>query len=97
MIVLTAVLYVVSSKLIRYIPTILASGLVLFLGIELTLEAVWESAKYFVWSEWLVVMATLFACTFVGFAQGVGVGICAAFVVYTGWGCFDLVSNPNRE
>lgn len=77
--------------LIRYIPTILASGLVLFLGIELTLEAVWESAKYLVWSEWLVVMATLFACTFLGFAAGVGVGIGAAFVVYTGWGCFDLV------
>lgn len=64
----------------------------LFLGIELTLEAVWESAKYLLWSEWLVVMTTLFACTFLGFAPGVGVDIGAAFVVYTGWGCFDLVS-----
>ncbi|KAJ5315913.1 hypothetical protein N7476_006220 [Penicillium atrosanguineum] len=89
-ILFTAVLYVVSSKLIAYIPTILASGLVLFLGIELTLEAVLESAKYFVWSEWLVVIATLFSCTFIGFAPGVGVRICTAFVVYTGWGCFDL-------
>lgn len=90
-IALTLVLYVVSSELLRYIPTILASGLVLFLGIELALEAVWESAKYLMWSEWLVVMTTLWACTFLGFAPGVGVGICAAFVVYTGWGCFDLV------
>lgn len=88
------VLFVVSSYLLLYIPTILASGLVLFLGIELTLEAVWESTKDLIWTEWLVVMATLLACTFVGFAPGVGVGIAAAMVVYTGWGCWDLVRVP---
>lgn len=75
-----------------YIPTILASGLVLFLGIELTFEAAWESAKDLIWSEWLVVMATLLSCTFLGFAPGVGVGLAAAMMVYTGWGCWDLVS-----
>ncbi|KAH9985937.1 hypothetical protein F4779DRAFT_632465 [Xylariaceae sp. FL0662B] len=87
---LELILFVVSSYLLLYIPTILASGLVLFLGSELTLEAVWESAKDLIWTEWLVVMTTLFACTFVGFAPGVGVGIAAAMVVYTGWGCWDL-------
>lgn len=91
MIFLTLILFVVSSYLLLYIPTILASGLVLFLGIELTLEAVWESAKDLIWTEWLIVMTTLFACTFVGFAPGVGVGIVATMVVYTGWGCWDLV------
>ncbi|KAK7733904.1 hypothetical protein SLS53_008054 [Cytospora paraplurivora] len=89
-IALTVVLYITSSLLLRYIPTILASGLVLFLGIELTLESVFEASKHLMWSEWLVNIATLFACTFLGFAPGVGVGICAAFVAYTGWGCFDL-------
>ncbi|KAI0192416.1 sulfate transporter family-domain-containing protein [Astrocystis sublimbata] len=89
-ILLTFVLFVVSSYLLQYIPTILASGLVLFLGIELTLEAVWESAKVLIWTEWLVVLATLLSCTFLGFAPGVGVGIAAAVVVYTGWGCWDL-------
>lgn len=63
----------------------------LFLGIELTLEAVWESTKDLIWSEWLVAMATLLACTFIGFAPGIGVGLAAAVVVYTGWGCWDLV------
>jgi hypothetical protein len=92
-ILLTFVLFVVSSYLLLYIPTILASGLVLFLGIELTLEAVLESTKDLIWTEWLVVMATLLSCTFLGFAPGVGVGIAAAIVVYTGWGCWDLVSN----
>ena len=89
------VLFVASSYLLLYIPTILASALVLFLGIELTLEAVWESAKDLIWTEWLVVMATLLACTFIGFAPGVGVGIAAAIVVYTGWGCWDLVCVSN--
>lgn len=89
-IALTVVLYITSSLLLRYIPTILASGLVLFLGIELTLESVFEASKHLMWSEWLVNIVTLFACTFLGFAPGVGVGICAAFVAYTGWGCFDL-------
>lgn len=93
------VLYFVSSYLLRYIPTILASGLVLFLGIELTLEAVWESAKDLIWTEWLVAMATLLACTFMGFAPGIGVGLAAAMVVYTGWGCWDMVcvSLPFRQ
>ena len=90
-VLLTAVLYFVSSFLIRYIPTILASGLVLFLGIELTMEAAWESTKDLIWSEWLVVMATLLACTFLGFAPGIGVGLAAAVLVYTGWGCWDQV------
>ena len=88
---LAMVLYFVSSYLLRYIPTILASGLVLFLGIELTLEAVWESAKDLIWTEWLIAMTTLLACTFIGFAPGIGVGLAAAMVVYTGWGCWDLV------
>ncbi|CAN8098492.1 unnamed protein product [Discula destructiva] len=87
----TVLLFFTSSYILRYIPTVLASGLVFFLGIELTMEAVWESTKYLIWSEYLVVIATLLACTFLGFAPGIGVGIAAAVVVYTGWGCFDLV------
>lgn len=39
-------------------------------------------------------MATLFSCTFFGFAPGISVGVGAAFEVYTGWGCIDLVRIP---
>lgn len=97
MIALTTILYIVPSLLMRYIPTILASGPVLFLGIEIMLEAVWESAKYLVWSKWLVVMATLLAYIFLGFALGVGVGIGAAFMAYTDWGCFDLICDASLK
>jgi SulP family sulfate permease len=50
-IILTFVLFLVSSLLLPFVPTLLASALVLFLGIELTLEAVWESAKTLLWCE----------------------------------------------
>lgn len=85
-------LFFVSSLLLPYIPTILASALVLFLGIELTLEAIWESTKTLLWTEWIVVITTLVACTSLGFAPGVGVGIGAAIVVYLFWGIADNVS-----
>ena len=77
--------------MISYVPTVLASTLVLFLGIELTLEAVWESAKTLQFIEWLVVITTLIACTFLGYAIGFGVGIGAAIVAYLFLGVRDTV------
>ncbi|KAF9814401.1 hypothetical protein IEO21_05135 [Rhodonia placenta] len=88
-ILLTIVLFLVSSLILPYIPTLLASALVLFLGIELMTEAVWESTKALLWCEWSIVIGTLLACTFLGFAPGFGVGIALAMVVHLGWGVFD--------
>ncbi|KAF9467786.1 sulfate transporter family-domain-containing protein [Collybia nuda] len=86
---LTCILFFTSSLLLPYVPTVLASALVLFLGIELLLEAVWESAQTLVLLEWGVVMTTLFACTFLGFAEGFGVGIGTATAVYLVYGVVD--------
>ncbi|KAK0240515.1 hypothetical protein EDD85DRAFT_999814 [Armillaria nabsnona] len=86
---LTFVLFLTSGLLLPYVPTVLASALVLFLGIELLLEAVWESAKTLVWLEWSIVVGTLMACTFLGFAEGFGVGIGAAILVYFVYGVVD--------
>ncbi len=80
--------------MIPYVPTILASNLVLFLGIELTLDAVWESAKVLQLTEWLVVMTTVIACTFLDYPTGFGVGIGAALVVYLFLGIRDTVGPP---
>ncbi|PBK96451.1 hypothetical protein ARMGADRAFT_696861 [Armillaria gallica] len=85
----TFVLFLTSGLLLPYVPTMLASALVLFLGIELLLEAVWESAKTLLWLEWSIVVGTLMACTFLGFAEGFGVGIGAAIVVYFVYGVVD--------
>jgi len=86
---LTCVLFFTSSLLLPYVPTVLASGLVLFLGMELILEAVWESAQTLVFLEWGVVVCTLLACTFFGFAEGFAVGIGTAAIVYLVYGALD--------
>ncbi|KAJ7118124.1 hypothetical protein C8R44DRAFT_923357 [Mycena epipterygia] len=88
-ILLTAALFFISGLLLPHVPTILASALVLFLGMELFLEATWEASKTLAWMEYAVVMGTLAACTFLGFAEGFGVGIGAAMVVYLMYGVID--------
>ncbi|KAF9444033.1 hypothetical protein P691DRAFT_807989 [Macrolepiota fuliginosa MF-IS2] len=87
--ILTFVLFLTASLLLPYVPTVLASALVLFLGIELMLEAVWESAQSLILLEWCIVIGTLLSCTFLGFAEGFGVGIGAAAVVYLVFGVVD--------
>ena len=87
------VFFFVASRMLPYVPTILASTLVLFLGIELTIEGVWEAAKSLNFTEWLVTVATLVACTFRGFAQGFGVGIGTAALNYLFLKLIDRVSS----
>ncbi|KAJ7347203.1 sulfate transporter family-domain-containing protein [Mycena albidolilacea] len=93
---LTAALFLCSGLLLPYVPTILASALVLFLGIELFLEAIWEASKTLAWMEYIVVLATLGACTFLGFAEGFGVGIGAAAAVYLMYGVIDSPARVTR-
>jgi hypothetical protein len=57
---------------------------VLFIGIELTMEALWESSASLIWCEWTVVAGTTLACTFIGFAPGIGVGL-AIVVILQFW------------
>ena len=85
-------LFFFSSLILPYVPTILASTLVLFLGLELMIESLWESAKTLIWSEWGTVAGTLLACTFLGFAPGFGVGIALAILMYVMLAAKDTVS-----
>ncbi|CAK5266843.1 unnamed protein product [Mycena citricolor] len=93
---LTAVLFFFAGNLLPYIPTILASTVVLFIGIELSLEAIWESSKTLAWMEYAVVMSTLFGCTFLGFAEGFGVGIGSAALVFLVYGVMDSPAQVTR-
>ncbi|KAF8195271.1 sulfate transporter family-domain-containing protein [Mycena galopus ATCC 62051] len=95
-IALTAALFLSSGLLLPYVPTILASALVLFFGIELFLEAIWEASKTLAWMEYAIVLATLAACTFLGFAEGFGVGIGAAAGVYLMYGVIDSPARVTR-
>ncbi|KAJ6459182.1 hypothetical protein C8R47DRAFT_1162310 [Mycena vitilis] len=93
---LEAALFFGAGRLLPYVPTILASALVLFIGIELALEAVWEASKTLAGMEYAVVIGTLVGCTFLGFAEGFGVGIGAAAVVYLVYGVIDSPARVTR-
>ncbi|KAJ7183788.1 hypothetical protein C8R46DRAFT_1344499 [Mycena filopes] len=88
-ILLTGGLLLSTGELLPYVPTTLASTTVLFLGTELFLGALWEASASLAPMEWGVVLGTLAACTFLGFAEGFGVGIGGATVVYLGYGVVD--------
>ncbi|KAJ7486358.1 sulfate transporter family-domain-containing protein [Mycena galericulata] len=95
-ILLTGSVFLVAGLLLPYVPTILASALVLFIGVELFLEATWEASKTLAGMEYAIVLATLTACTFLGFAEGFGVGIGAATVVYLLYGVIDSPARVTR-
>ncbi|KAJ6465548.1 sulfate transporter family-domain-containing protein [Mycena vitilis] len=95
-ILVTGVLFLTAGLMLPYVPTVLASGMVLFLGIELFLGATWEACESLTGMEFFVVLATLAACTFIGFAEGFGVGIGAAAVVYLIYGVIDSPAQTTR-
>lgn len=90
---LTIVLFFTSSLLLPFVPTALASSLVLFLGMELGLEALWEAALTLPRLDWGICMATLIACTFIGFAEGFIVGILVAAFIHCVYGSAESVSS----
>jgi MFS superfamily sulfate permease-like transporter len=67
--------FFMSSHVLPYIPTILASTLVLFIGLDLLVQALWESSSFMVWGEWVTVTGTTLACSLLGFAPGIGIGL----------------------
>lgn len=71
---------------------IIASILVFFLGIELTLDALWDSSRNLMWSEWTTVLGTLCACNFIGFAPGSRIGLAIALVFQAVWSIVEAVS-----
>ncbi|RFU27310.1 hypothetical protein B7463_g9030, partial [Scytalidium lignicola] len=89
---LTASLLFIGPMILPYLPTILASVLVLYLGIDLVLEATWESFKTLHWLEFSVFLGSLLASTFLGFAIGLGVGIGLAIVIHCVYSACDSVA-----
>ncbi|ORY02566.1 hypothetical protein BCR34DRAFT_605537 [Clohesyomyces aquaticus] len=82
---ITLVFFFISSYILPYVPTIAASVLVLFLGIEMVIEALWDAPQNLLPSEWLVILATMISCAAIGFAPGVGIGVAVALAVCLWW------------
>lgn len=74
---ITFLFFVFSTLLLPYIPVLCAAVMVFFFGEELMAEALvptWSKKSLL---EYLVIVGTMVACTALGFAQGVGVGLAA--------------------
>jgi MFS superfamily sulfate permease-like transporter len=71
-----------SSHVLPYIPTILASTLVLYIGLLLMIDGLWKTSGCMVWSEWIIVLGTTLGCTFLGFAQGIATGLGISVVLH---------------
>ncbi|SHO77175.1 Similar to S.cerevisiae protein YGR125W (Putative protein of unknown function) [Malassezia sympodialis ATCC 42132] len=73
----TFLFFVFSKLLLPYIPVLCAALMVFFFGVELMAEALvptWSTKSLL---EYMVILGTMAACTALGFAQGVGVGLAA--------------------
>jgi MFS superfamily sulfate permease-like transporter len=77
-------IFFASSHILPYVPTITASTLTFFIGMDLLLKALWDSSSCLIWDEWITVVATTLACSVIGFAPGIGIGV--ALVV-----CFQFL------
>ncbi|KOS15563.1 sulfate transporter family protein [Malassezia pachydermatis] len=69
--------FVFSKLLLPYIPVVCAAVMVFFFGEELMAEALGPTWTKKSLLEYLVIVGTMIACTALGFAQGVGVGLAA--------------------
>ncbi len=64
-----------ASYMIGYVPTFLPAGLMIFLGIELVVEWIYEAKHKISANEWFVVLAIVFVIGSVGFVEGLAFGI----------------------
>lgn len=59
-------------------PTVLAAALVMYIGLELVIESLWQPTSVMAWNEWITVAGTALGCTILGFAHGIGIGLAVA-------------------
>nr|CAG8503113.1 14474_t:CDS:2 [Entrophospora candida] len=68
--------------LIKYIPTIAVSTIIFYLGLEMIREALVDSWNIFNKLEYLNIIATMGAMTFIGFVEGIYLGIAISYITF---------------
>lgn len=76
------VLLFVAHAIIPYVPTMLASTLVAYIGIDLALEAIWDGFKTSKWPDYVVLLGSMLISVFLGFAIGLCAGLGMALICY---------------
>ncbi|KAL7747860.1 hypothetical protein RI367_006795 [Sorochytrium milnesiophthora] len=80
----TAGVWVSGTVVFRLIPTVVVGSLIFHLGIDLVKEALWDPVGVVTWIEYGTIWSIVIAMAFLGFTEGIGVGIilaCLFFVV----------------
>ncbi|MGH8928751.1 MAG: SulP family inorganic anion transporter, partial [Acidimicrobiia bacterium] len=67
---------------LRWVPTSLAGGLLLFLGLDLLIFWVFESRATLPVADWVLVLVILSTVALFGFLPGVGLGVLLAVLVF---------------
>lgn len=78
--VVSIVMLFVAHAIIPYVPTMLASTLVAYIGIDLALEAIWDGFKTSKWPDYVVLLGTMLISIFLGFAIGLCTGLGMALI-----------------
>ncbi|CAJ0906279.1 7306_t:CDS:2, partial [Entrophospora sp. SA101] len=68
--------------LIKCIPTIAVSTIIFYLGLDMMQEALLDSWKIFNKLEYLNIIATMGAMTFIGFVEGIYIGIAISYISF---------------
>jgi SulP family sulfate permease len=80
--VLCGIVLIVGGSLLSYLPTLVIGGLLLFLGLDLLIEWVYDAWAKLPKTEYLVVILILVVINTIGFLEGVGLGLALAVLLF---------------
>lgn len=73
---------IVGGAFLSFFPNFVAGGLLLFLGLSMLKEWLIDSLKTISKSDYMIILAIVLVVEFVGFLQGVAVGIIASVIIF---------------
>lgn len=80
--VLCSIVLLVGGSLLSYLPTLVIGGLLLFLGLDLLIEWVYDAWSSLPKTEYAVVILILVVINTIGFLEGTGLGLALAVLLF---------------
>jgi SulP family sulfate permease len=74
--------FLAGPGLVSYFPRVVAGGILVFLGIELLKEWLWNTRREMPWIDYLIVITIVVVVEVFGFIVGFGVGVVASIIIF---------------